>query len=65
MLFNSLHFLIFFPIVLLVYFVIPAKLRYIWLLITSYYFYMCWNPRYVVLIAASTLITYFCGLIIG
>ena len=61
MLFNSIDFMIFFPAVLLIYFVLPAKIRYIWLLISSYYFYMCWNPAYVVLIFISTIITYLCG----
>lgn len=64
MLFNSLEFLIFFPIVLLIYFVIPKKVRYIWLLITSYYFYMCWNAAYALLLLASTLITFAAGLLI-
>lgn len=64
MLFNSIEFLIFFPVVLLIYFVLPAKVRYIWLLISSYYFYMCWNPVYVLLIVISTGITYLCGITI-
>lgn len=58
MLFNSFHFLVFFPIVLLVYFVIPRKSRYIWLLLSSYYFYMGWNPKYALLLLFSTVITY-------
>lgn len=62
MLFNSLEFLIFFPIVLLVCFIIPQKIRYIWLLICSYYFYMCWNASYALLILFSTAVTYSCGL---
>ena len=62
MLFNSLDFLIFFPIVVLVYFIIPRKIRYIWLLVASYYFYMCWNAEYALLIGISTLITYISGL---
>lgn len=65
MVFNSISFLIFFPIVLCVYFVMPKQIRRVWLLVSSYYFYMCWNPVYSLLILASTLITYFCGLIIG
>lgn len=64
MTFNSIEFLIFFPIVVLVFFVVPRKLRYIWLLIASYYFYMCWNPQYALLIAASTLITYTSSILI-
>lgn len=62
MVFNSLDFLIFFPIVVLVYFIIPRKIRYIWLLVASYYFYMCWNAEYALLIGVSTIITYLSGL---
>lgn len=62
MLFNSIEYLIFFPLVVLIYYVIPKKCRYIWLLLASYYFYMCWSPKYAVLIALSTIITYLSGL---
>lgn len=61
MLFNSVSFLCFFPIVVLIYLIIPAKYRYVWLLVTSYYFYMSWNPKYIFLIAFSTLVTYITG----
>lgn len=64
MLFNSIDFLIFFPIVLIVYYIIPNKIKYLWLLLASYYFYMCWNPKYALLILASTIITYLSGLLI-
>ncbi len=64
MLFNSLEFLIFFPIVTLLYFIIPHKVRYLWLLGASYYFYMCWNPRYAFLMAASTFFTWLGGAVI-
>jgi len=64
MLFNSIDFLLFFPIVLLVYFVIPRKIKYIWLLVASYFFYMSWNASYALLIALSTVVTYFSGLFI-
>ena len=59
MLFNSLQFLIFFPIVVSIFFLLPQKRRWILLLIASYYFYMCWKVEYIVLIIASTLIDYF------
>ena len=67
MLFNSMSFLIFFPAVLAVYFLLPASLwqggaRRYWLLVASYYFYMSWNPRYALLMAFSTLVTYVSGL---
>lgn len=61
--FNSVDFMIFFPVVLIVYFFIPKKTRMLWLLITSYYFYMSWNARYALLIGASTVITYLSGLL--
>lgn len=64
MLFNSIHFMLFFPVVLLVLFVIPKKLRCFWLLAASYYFYMSWNPKYALLIAFSTLTTYLSGIIL-
>ena len=62
MLFNSLEFLVFLPIVLLVCFILPKKIRYIWLLFASYYFYMCWNAGYALLILFSTVVTYLGGL---
>lgn len=64
MLFNSLHFIIFFPIVLFLYFLIPSKIRCLWLLIASYFFYMCWNPKYVLLLLFSTTVTYVAGLLL-
>lgn len=64
MLFNSFHFLWFFPLIVVIYFVIPKKIRYIWLLMASYYFYMGWNAKYAILIAASTIMTYVGSLII-
>jgi alginate O-acetyltransferase complex protein AlgI len=62
--FTSMRFLIFFPIVAVLYFAIPQRFRWIWLLISSYYFYMSWSVKYAVLIAASTIITYLGGLFI-
>lgn len=62
MLFNSLDFLLFFPIVTMVYFLLSDKVKYLWLLVTSYYFYMCWNAKYALLILLSTVITYAGGL---
>jgi len=64
MLFHSVRFLLFFPIVVACYFIIPRKLRMYWLLAASYYFYMCWNPTYALLMLASTVITYASGLMI-
>ncbi|NCE64341.1 MBOAT family protein [Pseudoflavonifractor sp. 524-17] len=65
MLFNSVDFLLFFPVVTLLYFLLPHEIRWIWLLGASYYFYMCWNPKYALLMALSTGITYLSGLLIA
>lgn len=62
MLFNSIEFLIFFPIVVLGYFLLPFKHRWALLLFASYFFYMCWKPMYIVLIFISTLIVYVTGI---
>jgi len=55
--------MLFFPVVIGVYFVIPKKLRMIWLLVASYYFYMSWNALYALLIGGSTLVTYISGIL--
>lgn len=65
MLFNSIEFLLFFPVVLLIYWLIPGKLRMYWLLVTSYVFYMGWNPQYALLLLFSTAATWLSGLLIG
>lgn len=65
MLFNSIEFLIFFPVVTLLYFALPHRIRYLWLLAASYFFYMCWNPKYALLMLTSTILTYLSGLFIS
>lgn len=63
MLFNSFAFLIFFPVVCIIYYLLPTlKLRNLFLLVASYYFYMNWEPVYALLLLASTSITYFAAL---
>lgn len=62
MLFNSLHFLLFFPAAFAVFHIVPKKLRTIWLLLCSYYFYMSWNAQYALLIFFSTVVTYGCAI---
>lgn len=63
MLFNSFAFLLFFPIVTVIYFLLPNRAKQIWLLGASYFFYMCWNAKYVLLLLFSTLVTYGSGLL--
>lgn len=64
MLFNSLEFLVSFSLVCLCYYAIPHRGRYLFLLAFSYFFYMCWNIQYVLLMLISTVITFVSGLLI-
>ena len=65
MLFNSTEFLFFFPIVLAAYLAMPKKARIPWLLLASYFFYGCWNYKYLALILFTTAVTYVVGLLLG
>ncbi len=58
MLYNSFAFLLFFPIVTCLYYLIPQMWKRWYLLIVSYLFYMNWNPTYTLLLAFITLTTY-------
>jgi len=66
--FNSIDFLWFIILVLPIYYILGAIRkgqglpRVLFLLVASYFFYMYWNPVYIVLIVGSTLLDYFCGL---
>jgi len=62
MLFNSFHFLVFFPIIVFIYFALPFKWRKHLLLLASWYFYMSWKAEYIFLIIFSTSIDYFAAL---
>ena len=64
MLFNSIEFVIFFPIVVGLYFAIPYRYRWGLLLIASYYFYMCWKAEYIILIVVSTVSAYCAAILI-
>lgn len=59
MLFHTFHFLIFFSIVFTVYWVLSGhRLRKLWLLVSSCYFYMSWNPWLISLILLSASVDY-------
>jgi alginate O-acetyltransferase complex protein AlgI len=64
MLFNSLEYFLFLPIVAIIFFLTPLKLRWLWLLVSSYFFYMYWKPYYIFLIVGSTLIDYWAAIAI-
>lgn len=65
MLFNSVQFVVFLPFVVLLYFSIKPRFRWILLLGASYYFYMCWKPEYLILIIISTLVDYYAAIRMG
>lgn len=58
MVFTSFNFLIFFPILVVVFFLTPKKYRWLTLLIASYFFYINIKPVYALLLAGVTLSTY-------
>ncbi len=59
MTFTSFNFLIFFPVVVILYNIVPAKWRIWFLLVASYFFYMNLQPVYALLLVAVTGFTYF------
>ena len=65
MLFNTLNFGIFLPIVFILYWFVAnrsMKMQNILLLISSYFFYACWDFRFLFLLIFSTLLDYFTGI---
>lgn len=65
MLFNSISFALFLPIVFLVYWWLRGKRRFsqnIWLLLASYYFYGSWDWRFLGLLAFTSLVDFLVGL---
>lgn len=64
MLFNSIEFLFFFPIVTLLYFILPHKFRWSLLLLASCFFYMFFKPIYILILFFTIIIDYFAGILI-
>lgn len=65
MLFNSLDFAIFLPVVFILYWFITnksLKLQNILLLVASYFFYSCWDYRFLFLLIFSTVLDYYTGI---
>ena len=55
-------FFLFLPVVVTLYWLLPAKMRWLMLLMASYIFYMYWNPFLVILLLISTVVDYSCSL---
>lgn len=63
MLSNSIKFLIFFPVVTILYFLIEHKYRWILLLAASCYFYMVFRPIYILILVFTIVIDYYAGIL--
>src|SRR5947209_662728 len=64
MLFNSLTFLVFFPLTTAVYFALPHRARWAFLLFCSCLFYAAWVPAYLLILGLIIAIDYIAGLLI-
>jgi D-alanyl-lipoteichoic acid acyltransferase DltB (MBOAT superfamily) len=62
MLFNSIGFLVFFPLVTTIYYLLPYRLRWMWLLGASCYFYMSFIPIYICILLLTILVDYFAAI---
>ncbi len=64
MLFNSLHFLLFLPVVVALYYLLPFRFRWILIFIASCYFYMAFVPKYILILFIIIIIDYFSAILI-
>ena len=62
MLFNSFEFLLFFPLVTILYYLLPFKFRWLLLLLASCFFYMFFIPKYILILFFTIIIDYFAGI---
>jgi len=65
MLFNSLLFLFFFVIVTALYYLLPHRFRWVWLLFASCYFYMYFKPEYILIIFFTIIVDYVAAILIN
>lgn len=64
MLFNSFKFLVFFPVVTIIYFILPFRFRWFHLLAASCLFYAAFIPAYIIILFGTIIIDYFAGIMI-
>lgn len=65
MVFNSAEFLLFLPLVVLACYLVPRRLKNLWLLLASYFFYLCWNPAHLPVLLFVTAVAYGTGRLLG
>src|SRR5687768_9798113 len=64
MLFNSTDFLIYFPLVITIFFLIKHQYQWVWLLLASCYFYMMFKASYILILFLLIFVDYFAGILI-
>lgn len=64
MLFNSIEYLLFFPIVCALFFLLPHKVRWFHLLVASCIFYMYFIPVYILILFLTIIVDYIAGIMI-
>ena len=63
MLFNSIEYVIFLPIVVILFYLLPHKYRWVMLLAASCTFYMWFVPKYILILLITIIIDYFAGIL--
>jgi len=63
-LFNSIHYILFLPVVVLLYYLLAAKYRWILIFVASCYFYMAFMPKYILVLFFIIIIDYLSALTI-
>lgn len=62
MIFNSVHFIFFFIATTILYYALPHRFRWAFLLAISCYFYMVFRPIYILILAGTIVVDYVAGL---
>jgi len=65
MLFNSIGYLFFLPITVILYYLLPFRWRWALLLAASYFFYLLWRVEFVLILMSATFVSYFAALQMG
>ena len=63
MVFNSIEYVIFLPVVVLLFYLLPQKSRWLMLLVASCVFYMWFVPKYILILFATIIIDYSAGIL--
>ena len=65
MLFNSIGYLLFLPVTVVLYYLLPFRWRWALLLAASYFFYLLWRVEFVLVLMTATLVSYYAALKMG